>query len=76
MRGDTGRLRGHWWKEGQRLWGGRSGGQQAVERRGRGQGSPETLYLTQTLIGTTVKNSRNSVFPYICLPIIVIGKLP
>ena len=76
MPGDTGRLQGHWREERQRLWGGGSGGQWAVERRGRGQGSPETLYLTQTLIGTTVKNSRNSVFPYICLPIIVIGKLP
>ena len=48
VRGDTGRLQSHRRKEGQRLWGGGSGGQQAVQRRGWGQGSPETLYLTQT----------------------------
>ena len=43
---------------------------------GLGPGVPWDVIFNSNLTGTAVKNSRNSVFPYICLPIIVIGKLP
>lgn len=44
------------------FWGTAGSGE---EGPGIWQGLPETLYLTQTLIGTTVKFIKNSVFPYI-----------